>query len=214
MNDAPSAIAELYSPAEAEAILDVYLRDKSQGALPLIPMCFIDRSATVSASAKVWHYAVVLQDVTIGVECSIGARSEIGRGSTIGHHSRIGSGSFLPPHTTVGHHVFIGPNVTFTDDRLPRVPEPGDPPYTPAPPIIEDYAAIGAGAVILPGIRIGRGARVAAGAIVTKDVPANAMMRGLPAKFRTMPLEWQHADAARFMQDERDERNERKQAEG
>lgn len=143
---------------------------------------WVDQSAKVGKDVKIWHYAVVLQDVTLGDGVSIGARSEIGRGSTIGARSRIGSGVFLPPNSIVGESVFIGPNVTCTDDKHPKVPEPGDPPYDAKPPVIGDGAAIGAGAVILPGVRIGKHARIAAGAVVTKDVPAGMAVMGTPAR--------------------------------
>jgi acetyltransferase-like isoleucine patch superfamily enzyme len=132
--------------------------------------------------SKVWWYAVVLQDVRIGVNCSIGSHTEIGRGSKIGDQSRIGALCFLPPNSQIGCSVFIGPGVVFTDDRFPMIHDPADPPYTAEPPIVEDYANIGAAAVILPGVRIGAGAFVAAGAVVTKDVPAGGMVLGLPAR--------------------------------
>ena len=143
---------------------------------------FVDPSATVGEDCTIWHYAIVLQLVTIGKCCSIGSRCEVGRGTTIGDYSRIGSGTFLPANTKIGRYVFIGPNVTMTDDRYPRVPVPGDPKYDARPPVIEDGASIGAGAVILPGIHIGLGARVAAGAIVTHDVPSNGVVRSQPAR--------------------------------
>lgn len=156
---------------------------------------YIDGSATWGDGTIIWWYARVLQNVRIGKHCSIGGGTEIGRGTAIGDHSRIGANVFVPPNAQIGHHVFVGPGVTFTDDRLPKVPDVGDPPYKAQPPIIEDFACIGAGAVILPGVRIGRGARVAAGTTVTKDVPANAMVRGQPGRFRTMPDEWQDVRA-------------------
>ena len=143
---------------------------------------FVDPSVRIGLDVRIWHYAVVLQDVTLGDGVSIGARSEIGRGSVIGAKSRIGSGVFLPPNSIVGESVFIGPNVTCTDDKHPKVPEPGDPPYDAKPPVIGDGAAIGAGAVILPGVRIGKHARIAAGSVVTKDVPAGMAVMGTPAR--------------------------------
>lgn len=140
----------------------------------------------------IWHFSVVLADVKIGQNVSIGSRCEIGRGSVIGDGTRIGSGTFLPPNSAIGQNVFIGPNVTFTDDRHPRIHEAGDEPYHAEPPRIEEGAAIGAGAVILPGVRIGKHARVAAGAIVTKDVIEYSMVRGPRARVHTMPREWEH----------------------
>lgn len=142
---------------------------------------FIDPSCVWGAGTIIWHYAIVLADVTIGRECNIGGHAEIGRGTTIGDRTRISSGVFLPSNSKIGNDVFIGPNVTCTDDRFPRTLKPGEH-YVAEPPTIEDHASIGAGAVLLPGIRIGKGARVAAGAIVTKDVPDGLAVRGLPAK--------------------------------
>ena len=84
---------------------------------------------------------------------------------------------FLPQRSYIGERVFIGPNVTFTDDRHPKV----NVSYHPEPPIVQDDVSIGAGAVILPGIKIGRGAMIGAGAVVTKDVPAEVVVLGNPA---------------------------------
>ena len=111
---------------------------------------FIDPSARIGARSLVWHYSVIMAGVVIGDDCSVGARTEIGKGSSIGHFTRIGSGVFLPYHSRVGCSVFIGPNVTCTDDKHPKILDPGES-YTAQPPIIEDYVSIGAAAVILPG---------------------------------------------------------------
>jgi acetyltransferase-like isoleucine patch superfamily enzyme len=153
---------------------------------------YIDPSAKIGDGTIIWHFAVVLQDVKLGANVSIGSRCEIGRGSVIGENTRIGSGTFLPPNSMVGPNVFIGPNVTCTDDRHPVIHQPGDAPYTAEPPVIEEGAAIGAGAVLLPGVRIGKHARVAAGAIVTRDVIEYGMVMGKAARPRTMPREWEH----------------------
>lgn len=143
---------------------------------------FIDPSARVDPSAVVWHFAVVLADVRLGANVSIGAHCEIGRGSVVGPSSRIGSGTFLPPQTLVGERVFIGPHVVMCDDKHPRVPVAGMPSYFAEPPVIEDDAVIGAGAVILPGVRIGHSARVAAGALVTRDVEPFGCVKSAPAR--------------------------------
>ena len=152
----------------------------------------IDSSATWGEGTIIWHYARILAQVRIGKNCSIGGGTEIGRGSVIGDNTRVGANAFLPPNSIVGANVFIGPGVVCTDDMHPHIHVAGEPPYLAQPPIIEEGAAIGAGAVLLPGIRIGKHARVAAGAIVTKSVPDHAMVRGQPARARTMPRQWEH----------------------
>jgi UDP-2-acetamido-3-amino-2,3-dideoxy-glucuronate N-acetyltransferase len=141
---------------------------------------FIDPSAFVHDTAKIWHFAVVLAGAHIGEDASIGSCSEVGRGSIIGERTRIGAGVFLPSNSLVGDDVFIGPNTTFCDDKYPRAGQQ----YEPHPPRIGDHASIGAGCVILPGVRIGSGAMIGAGSVVVGDVPDNALIYGEPAKLR------------------------------
>lgn len=143
---------------------------------------FVDPTATIGEGTRIWHFARVLARAVIGKHVSIGGGTEIGTGSTIGDFTRISANCFLPPNTQIGRYVFIGPNVSMADDRHPYVHTPMDPPYTPEPPRIDDGAVIGLGAILLPGVRIGKGAFVAAGAIVTKDVPAGHSVRGEPAR--------------------------------
>jgi UDP-2-acetamido-3-amino-2,3-dideoxy-glucuronate N-acetyltransferase len=128
---------------------------------------YIADSAQIGYGTRVWHFAVVLDDVVIGNGCSIGSGAEIGRGTKIGNYTRIGAHVFLPPNSVIGDKVFISPGVICCDDRFPRSMNPG---YLAEPPIIEDGASIGAGSVLLPGVRIGECAMIGAGSIVTKDV--------------------------------------------
>ena len=154
------------------------------------PKADVHPTATVGQLTQVWANAGLLQDVVVGDGCSIGRGAEIGRGSRIGNRTRIGWNAFLPPNSIVGTEVFIGPGVVFTDDMHPKVPKPDDPPYRAQPPEVGDNAAIGAGAIILPGIRIGKKARVAAGAIVTHDVPDYGAVKGTPARRFNPPPQW------------------------
>jgi acetyltransferase-like isoleucine patch superfamily enzyme len=176
-----------WGDAAAEAILRVYEQEKF-GSTPCVALNFIDRTVTIGTGSKVWHFAVVLGGVTIGADCVIGSRCEIGFRCAIGDGTHIGSGTFLPSDSIIGQRVFIGPNVTCCDDRHPKIPDPGDPPYHAQPPVIEDGASIGAGAVLLPGIHIGKLARIGAGAIVTRDVPDNAHVRGEPARLHELSV--------------------------
>lgn len=141
----------------------------------------VDESAYIAPSATIWHFANILQHARIEAECSIGTYTEIGRGSRIGLGTRIGAHCFLPPHSQIGEDVFIGPHCCFTDDMFPRIHHEGDMPYVAEPPIVEEGASIGASCVILPGIRIGRHARIAAGSLVTHDIPSFTAVKGRPA---------------------------------
>lgn len=171
-----------YGPEFAAMLFDIYQRDRRGGLPhPSIGTSYIDETAQLGEEVKVWHFAVVLAGVKLADHVSIGARCEIGKGSQVGERSRIGSGTFLPANSLIGANVFIGPNCTFTDDRYPVANNAG---YCPEPPTIEDGASIGAGSVILPGVKIGAGARVGAGAVVTRDVLPKELVYGEPARVR------------------------------
>lgn len=151
------------------------------------PECYIHPSASVHQTSSVWDGARILADAIVGHNCSIGGGTEVGRGCRIGNYTRIGANTFLPPNSVIGNGVFIGPNVSCADDRHPYVRMQGDdPPYTPEPPVIEDGASIGIGAVLLPGVRVGRNAIVGAAAVVTRDVPAGGVVYGIPARERIL----------------------------
>ncbi len=142
---------------------------------------FIHPTAVIGECVNIWHFSVVLADVTIGHNVSIGTGCEIGRGTTIGDFTRIGHGVFLPPNSKIGSNVFIGPSVTMTDDRRPVVNNHN---YHAEPPVIQDDVSIGAGCVILPGVTIFKGARIGAGSVVTRDVPPNSLVYGEKATVR------------------------------
>ena len=143
------------------------------------PNANVSRDARLGCNVKIWSGAVIGQWVTIGDDCVIGSNAYVGWGTTMGRGCRLQHGVFLPNHSNLGNNVFIGPNATFTDDRYPRV---GNVNYKPLPPTIKDWASIGAGATILPGITIGEHAMVGAGAVVTKDVPPHHVVAGNPAR--------------------------------
>jgi len=140
---------------------------------------FIDPTAEIHLTSRVWHFAVVLRDVRIGANCSIGSHTEIGVGTTIEEGSRIGYGCFFPSHSKIGKNVFVGPGVICCDDKHPVVDNPN---YHAQPPIIEDDVSIGAGVILLPGIRVGKGALIGAGAVVTHNVKEKDIVWGVPAK--------------------------------
>jgi UDP-2-acetamido-3-amino-2,3-dideoxy-glucuronate N-acetyltransferase len=121
---------------------------------------------------------VNLYGCKIGKGCRIAAYVEIQRGVTIGDRCKIEAFAFIPSGVTIEDEVFVGPHACFTNDRVPKAV--GDWEITPT--LVKKGASIGANATIVCGITIGENALVGAGAVVTKDVPANAIVAGAPAR--------------------------------
>jgi acetyltransferase-like isoleucine patch superfamily enzyme len=137
------------------------------------------QSATIGPTTIVWQFCVVLKGAQIGDNCNINAHCLVENDVVIGDNVTVKCGVYLWDGLRVGDNVFIGPNATFTNDRYPRSKQyPDSFPRT----VIEHHASIGAGAVILPGVRIGHHAMVGAGAVVTRDVPPHALVVGNPAR--------------------------------
>lgn len=136
-------------------------------------------SKLIGAGSRVWQYVVLLPGAVIGKECNICAHCLIEGDVVIGDRVTVKSGVQLWDGLRVGNDVFIGPNASFANDRFPRSRRR---PEQFLQTILEDGASIGAGAVILPGITIGANAMVAAGAVVTRSVPPNAVVVGNPAR--------------------------------
>ena len=126
------------------------------------------------------HDHVNLYKCKIGRNCKIDAFVYIEEGVEIGDECKIRPFVFIPTGVKIGNRVFIGPNVTFTNDKYPKVRGEWELRET----IVEDDVSIGAGAVILPGVRIGKGAMIGAGAVITKDVPEGSVVVGNPARVK------------------------------
>ena len=143
--------------------------------------------AIVGPATRVWHYAQVRERARNGAECNVGKGVYVGAGVVIGDRCKIENNASLFEGLTVEHGVFIGPHVVFTNDRLPRATNPDGTLQTAAAwemgrTTVRRGASIGAGAVIIPGLDIGRHAMVGAGAVVTHDVPPHALVVGNPAR--------------------------------
>jgi acetyltransferase-like isoleucine patch superfamily enzyme len=123
----------------------------------------------------------------IGDDVKIGTFVEIQKGSKIGNRCKISSHSFICEGVTLEDDVFIGHNVVFTNDRYPRATNAGGQLQTEAdwkcvPTLVKRGASVGSGAVLLCGITIGENAMIGAGSVVTKDVPADTIVAGNPAR--------------------------------
>lgn len=134
-------------------------------------------SSSIGQKTKVWQFSVILSKAIIGENCNICAHTLIENDVIIGNNVTVKSGVYIWDGITLEDNVFIGPCVAFTNDKTPRSKQyPEEFPKT----IVEKGASIGANATILPGIRIGQNALIGAGAVITKDVPANAVVVGNP----------------------------------
>ena len=136
-------------------------------------------SDVIGEGTRIWQFSVVLAGAVIGRDCNLNAHTLVEGGAILGDRVTLKCGVYVWDGITLENDVFCGPNATFTNDKLPRSKQhPTVYPQT----VVEQGASIGAGAIILPGVRIGKGAMIGAGAVVTRDVPAGATMVGNPAR--------------------------------
>lgn len=137
------------------------------------------KTKSIGSKTTIWQFSVVLEGAKIGAQVNICSHCFIENDVVIGNNVTVKNGIYIFDGITLEDNVFIGPNVTFTNDKKPRSKAyPTEFPRT----IIRTGASIGGGAVILPGVTIGEYAMIGAGAIVTKDVPAYAIVYGNAAR--------------------------------
>lgn len=146
--------------------------------------CLVD--VTIGQNVKIFNF-VNAYGCTIGDGSKIGSFVEIQKGATIGKNCKISSHSFICEGVHVADNVFIGHNVTFINDKYPRATDGNgslqtENDWTCVDTYVEQGASIGSSATILCGIRIGRQAIVGAGSVVTKNVAANTVVAGNPAR--------------------------------
>lgn len=141
-------------------------------------------TAVVPITSVVWRFAQIMAGVVLGENVNVGSGAYIGQYATIGDGTRIGQGCHITDHMTIGRNCFISPHVVFCNDKDPV---PVNPVYRRMDPIVEDDVSVGVNATILPGVRLGRGCRIGAGAVVTKDVPPQETWVGNPARRLVRP---------------------------
>lgn len=137
------------------------------------------QTKNIGSGTRFWQFSVVLSKAVIGKNCNICAHTLIENEVVIGDDVTIKSGVYIWDGITLEDKVFIGPSVAFANDKFPRSKQ-----YPDAFPrtLVKQGASIGANATILPGITIGCGSMVGAGAVVTKSVPDFALVVGNPAR--------------------------------
>lgn len=142
----------------------------------------------IGQGTRIWAFAHIMPGSVVGENCNIGDHSFIEGGARIGHNVTIKNGNMIWEGVALEDGVFVGPNVSFTNDPYPRsarLPEAegryGDRSWL-TTTLVRRGASLGAAAVILAGVTIGEFATVGAGAVVTHDVPAHALVVGNPAR--------------------------------
>jgi acetyltransferase-like isoleucine patch superfamily enzyme len=138
------------------------------------------RRPRLGAPPRVHPPSIVSEGAELGPDVVIGAFCFVARGAVVGEGTRIQSHTSVWAGVVLGRDVFVGPGAQFTNVRRPRAAYPRAPRWDPT--VVEDGATIGAHATLVAPVRVGRCAMVGAGAVVTRDVPAHAVVAGNPAR--------------------------------
>ena len=141
---------------------------------------YVDDGAVIGAGTKVWHFCHVQSGAVIGRDCSLGQNVNIGKGVRIGNGVRIQNNVSVYEGVELEDYVFCGPSCVFTNVTEPRAKYPVHGVYKHT--LVREGASLGANCTVVCGHTIGRSALIAAGAVVTTDVPDYALMAGVPAR--------------------------------
>lgn len=142
---------------------------------------YIDDEVTIGKRTKIWHFCHIQSGAIIGENCSFGQNVNVSNRVKIGNGVKVQNNVSIYEGVELEDAVFCGPSMVFTNDQTPRAEYPkGSAGYKRT--LVQKGATIGANATIVCGHTIGRYALIAAGAVVTRDVPDHALMAGVPAQ--------------------------------
>lgn len=142
------------------------------------PTAIVDEGAKIGPGSKIWHFVHIRDGAVIGDNAIVGKSSYIDEGVKIGYNVKIQNLVSVYNGVTIGDNVFVGPHVAFTNDLYPRAIADWEISYTQ----IGDGVSIGANATIICGNNLGENCLIAAGSVVTREVPPHALVGGNPAK--------------------------------
>ena len=153
----------------------------------IAPTADVDPRATLGRDVTIWHLAQVRENAQLGDGCSLGRGAYIGPGVILGENCKVQNYALVYEPAILGDGVFVGPGVVFTNDAFPRAinvdgSRKSADDWDAVGVVVATGASIGARAVCIAPVTIGRWALVAAGAVVTRDVPDFAIVVGVPAR--------------------------------
>ena len=159
----------------------------SRDGVTIHPTAEVSDDAEIGTGTRIWSHVQVREGASIGSECVLGKDAYVDLNVRIGDRCKLQNGVFVFHGFTVEDGVFLGPGVMLLNDKHPRAINPdgslkSDSDWTVSEGVVRHGAAVGGGAVVLPGISVGRFAMVGSGAVVTRDVPDNAIVVGNPAR--------------------------------
>lgn len=143
------------------------------------PSAYISDAARIGKDTKIWINVQIREDAVIGEDCILSKDVYIDHAVRIGNRTKIQNSVSVYNGVTIGDDVFVGPNVSFTNDRVPRAFNTD---WKITPTVLEEGCSIGANSTLICGVTIGAFAMVAAGSVVTRDVPPYTLVMGNPAR--------------------------------
>ena len=143
---------------------------------------FVDKGVQIGKGTRIWHFSHIQSGARIGAECILGQNVNVGNNVKVGNYCKIQNNVSIYEGVELQDYVFCGPSMIFTNIHLPRseFPQQGSKYYEKT--LVKKSASIGANATIICGITIGEYALIGSGSVVTKDVPAFALVIGNPGK--------------------------------
>jgi UDP-2-acetamido-3-amino-2,3-dideoxy-glucuronate N-acetyltransferase len=162
---------------------------RSRDHVTIHPTADVSDQAEIGPGTRIWHQVQVREGAVIGNECTLGKGAYVDLKVRIGDRCKLQNGAFVFHGFNLEDGVFLGPGVMLLNDKNPRAINPdgslkSDSDWTVSEAVVRRGAAIGGGAVVLPGVSIGRFAMVGAGAVVTREVPDHAIVFGNPARLK------------------------------
>ncbi len=139
---------------------------------------------SIGGDFQTGHNVVIREHTVFGNHIVVGTNTVIEGHVRVGDFVKIESSCFIPTHTRIGSRVFIGPGTILTNDRYPQKSRDQ---YKPEGPVIEDCVSLGGGVTVIPGVTVGKGSFVAAGAVVTRNIPPMSLVKGVPGEIFPLP---------------------------